>query len=172
MPGGKVKDADARIVQWLKEYANDNNVRTYFAMHSLTNPKTKRLGIEHLQIVLATDSNNVLVLNNLAWALNDEKDPKALEYAEKAYKLSSDNPAILDTLGWILIEQGNINRGLPMIQNAIVKMPESLDVRYHLGVGLMKSGNKAAARKEFEQVLASSKEFAKKEEIKGFLKQL
>ena len=169
---GKAKDADARVVQWLKEHADDNNVRMYFAMYSLANPKTKRFGIEQLQTVLARDSNNVMVLNNLAWALHEEKDPKSLEYAEKAYKLSSDNPAILDTLGWILVEQGDTNRGLPMIQNAIVKMPESLDVRYHLGVGLMKSGNKAAARKEFEQVLASNKEFVKKEEIKAFLKQL
>lgn len=169
---GKAKDADARVVQWLKEHAEDNNVRMYFAMYSLTNPKTKRFGIEQLQTVLARDSNNVMVLNNLAWALHEEKDPKSLEYAEKAYKLSSDNPAILDTLGWILVEQGDTNRGLPMIQNAIGKMPESLDVRYHLAVGLMKSGNKAAARKEFEQVLASNKEFVKKEEIKVFLKQL
>ena len=169
---GKTKDADARIGQWLKEHPEDNNVRMYFAMYSLTNPKTKQIGIEQLNAMLKNDANNVLVLNNLAWALNEEKDPKSLEYAERAYKVAPNNAAIMDTLGWILLEQGNVGRGLPLIQKAIIQMPETLDVRYHLGVGLMKSGNKTAARKEFEQILSSGKEFAKKDEIKSLLKQL
>lgn len=169
---GKAKDADARVNQWLKENPLDNNVRLYFAMHSLATQKTKQQGIEQLQIILKSDANNLLVLNNLAWALNEEKDPKSLEYAEKAYKLSSDNAAIMDTLGWILLEQGNVVRGLPLLQKAILQMPDSLDVRYHLGVGLMKSGNKALAKKEFEQILASGKAFEKKEEVKTLLKQL
>ena len=169
---GKAKDADVRVTQWLKEHAEDNNVRMYFAMYNLTNPKTKQIGIDQLQAMLKNDGNNVLVLNNLAWALNEDKNPKALEYAERAYKVASNNAAVMDTLGWILIEQGNTGRGLPLIQKAMIQMPESLDVRYHLGVGLMKSGNKTAARKEFEQIQSSGKEFPKKDEMKGLLKQL
>ena len=42
-------------------------------------------------------------LNNLATAYQQEKNPLALEYAEKAYKLAPDSPAVLDTLGWILV---------------------------------------------------------------------
>lgn len=169
---GKTKDADARIAQWLKEHADDNNVRMYFAMYNLANSKTKTIGIDQLQTMLKNDTNNVLVLNNLAWALNEEKDPKSLELAERAYKIAPNSAAVMDTLGWILMEQGNIARGLPLIQKAIIQMPESPDVRYHLGIGLMKSGNKPAARKEFEQILSSNKEFAKKEEMKSLLKQL
>ena len=169
---GKTKEADARVAQWLKEHADDNNVRMYFAMYNLTNSKTKQIGMDQLKAILKIDTNNALALNNLAWALNEEKDPQALEYAERAYKVAPNNAAVMDTLGWILLEQGNIERGLPLIQKAIIQMPESLDVRYHLGVGLMKSGNKPAARKEFEKIQSSGKEFAKKEEIKGLLKQL
>ncbi|MES2048813.1 MAG: XrtA/PEP-CTERM system TPR-repeat protein PrsT [Pseudomonadota bacterium] len=169
---GKTKEADARINQWLKENPLDNNVRLYFAMYNMATQKTKQAGIEQLQIILKNDANNLVVLNNLAWALSEEKDPKSLEYAEKAYKLSSDSPAIMDTLGWILLEQGNIVRGLPLVQKAMAQMPDSLDVRYHVAVGLMKSGNKAMAKKEFEQILASGKAFEKKEEVKTLLKQL
>lgn len=169
---GKAKEADARIMQWLKEHPDDNNVRLYFATYSLANQKTRKTGIEQLQIILKSDGDNLVVLNNLAWALGEEKDPKSLEYAEKAYKLSATSPAIIDTLGWILIEQGNFNRGLPLIQKASAQMPESLDIRYHLGVALMKSGNKVEARKEFEKILVSGKDFAKKEDIKALLKQL
>lgn len=169
---GKTKDADARIVQWLKEHPEDNNARMYFAMHSLATQKSKQAGIEQLQIILKNDANNVMVLNNLAWAYSEEKDPRSLEYAEKAYKLAGENPAIMDTLGWILVEQGNIVRGLPLIQKANAQMPDTLDVKYHLAVGLMKSGDKVKAKKEFEQILATGKDFAKKEEVKTFLKQL
>lgn len=169
---GKTKDADVRITQWLKENPDDKNVRMYFAMSNLANQKTKQSGIAQLQIILKTDANNVMVLNNLAWAYGEEKDPKSLEYAEKAYKLAADNPAIMDTLGWILIEQGNVVRGLPLVQKASVQMPDTPDVRYHLAVGLMKSGDKLKAKKEFEQLLANGKDFAKKEEVKTLLKQL
>ena len=169
---GKLKDADARLVQWLKEHPEDNSARTYFAMHNLATPKTKQLGIEQLQIVLKSDANNVMVLNNLAWAYYEEKDARALDLAEKAYKLAGKNPAIMDTLGWILVEQGNVTRGLPLIQDASAQTPETLDIRYHLAVGLMKSGDKVKAKKEFEYILATGKEFAKKEDVKAFLKQL
>lgn len=169
---GKAKDADTRIIQWLKENPLDNNARMYFAMYNLTTQKNKPAGIEQLQIILKNDPNNLMVLNNLAWTLSETKDPKSLEYAEKASKLSPDNPEIMDTLGWILIDQGNTSRGLPLIQKAIAQMPDSLDVRYHLAVGLMKSGSKALAKKEFEQILASGKEFEKKEDVKTLLKQL
>jgi tetratricopeptide (TPR) repeat protein len=38
------------------------------------------------------------VLNNMAWVAGQLKDPKAIEYAEKANKLAPDQPALLDTL--------------------------------------------------------------------------
>lgn len=169
---GKSKEADIRLLQWLKEHPEDNNVRMYFAMHSLSTQKTKQAGIDQLHTILKNDANNVAALNNLAWAYSEEKDPKSLEYAEKAYKISGDNPAIMDTLGWILVERGNIARGLPLIQKAIAQMPETIEVRYHLAVGLMKSGDKVNAKKEFEQILATNKDFAKKEEVLTMLKQL
>lgn len=169
---GKAKDADARMLTWLKEHPEDNNTRMYFATFNLGTPKGKQSGIEQLQIVLKNEPNNVMVLNNLAWALGEEKDKRALEYAEKAFKLSGNNPAVMDTLGWILVEQGNVTRGLPLIQKASALVPDMLDIRYHLALALVKAGDKAQARKELEQLLATGKGFAKSEEVKGLLKQL
>lgn len=169
---GKGKEADSRITHWIKEHPEDNNMRMYFAMYNLGTQKNKQAGVEQLQGILKNDPKNVMVLNNLAWAYGEDKDPRALEYAEKAYKLAGENPAIMDTLGWILVEQGNIVKGLPLIQKANSLMPDALDVRYHLALALVKSGDKIKARKELEQLLASGKGYAKIEEVRALLKQL
>jgi Tfp pilus assembly protein PilF len=78
----------------------------------------------------------------------------------------------MDTLGWILVEQGNTARGLPLLQSASTLAPEVADIRYHLALGLVKSGDKAKARKELEQLLATGKTFPDIEAARALLNQL
>jgi Tfp pilus assembly protein PilF len=47
------------------------------------------------------------------------KDKRATEIAERAYKLKPDNPAVADTLGWILVEQGSATRAVQVLQKAV-----------------------------------------------------
>ena len=72
----------------------------------------------------------------------------------------------------MLVEQGNITRGLPLLQKATTLAPEAAEIRYHFVLGLVKSGDKAKARKELEQLLATGKTFSGIEEAKALLKQL
>lgn len=168
---GKNKEADSRMTQWLKDHPADAATRLYLA-GTLLAAKQSKAAVEQYQIILRQDPNYVPALNNLAWLLHQEKDPHALEYAEQAYRLKPDNAAILDTLGWILVEQGNVNRGLPLLQKAASLAPDAAVIRYHLAVGLMKSGDKAKAKKELEQLLASGKSFSQVEEARALLKSL
>lgn len=168
---GKDKEADSRVVQWLKDHPADTSTRMYFGTVSLLNQQSKA-AIEQFQAILEKDPKNVNALNNLALAYQQEKNPHALEYAEKAYQLTTDNPAILDTLGWLLVEQGNTSRGVPLLQKAAALAPQTPEVRYHFAVGLLKSGDKAAARKELEQLVASGKNFSSLDDAKALLKQL
>ena len=128
--------------------------------------------IEQYKFIVQQHPKNAPALNNLAMAYQQEKDPLALQYAEKAYEVAPENPAILDTVGWILVEQGNISRGLPFLQKATSLMPEVPAIRYHLAYGLAKSGDKIKARKELEQALASGKHFADIDEARALLKQI
>ena len=168
---GKGKVADTRLSQWLKEHPTDEPTRMYQAGIYLAG-KQNKAAIEQYQAVLQQNSKNIPALNNLAWLYQQEKDPRALEYAEKANQLAPDNPAVLDTLGWMLVEQGNTTRGLPLLQKAASAAPEAASIRYHLVLGLVKSGDKAKARKELEQLLATGKTFPQIEEAKTLLKQL
>ena len=102
---------------------------------------------------------NAAVLNNLAWVYYEQGDARALEYAEKAYNLMPDQAPIIDTLGWILVQKGQVKRGVELLQAAVAKAPTSLDIRYHLAAGLEKAGRRDDARKELERVLKSNENF-------------
>lgn len=167
---GKSPDAEARLGHWLKDHPADTRVRMYLANYKLVSRQNKA-AIEQLQAVVKLEPQNALAVNNLAWALGEEKDPRALQYAEQAYKLAPENPAVLDTLGWMLAEKGDAARGLTLLQKASGLAPGSADIRYHYAQALVKTGDKAKARKEIEQLL-TNKGFAKAEEARALLKQL
>ena len=88
------------------------------------------------RILIATDGNNPLVLNNLAYAHNRMgNNAKALGYAMRALKLAPDNPSVMDTAGWLLVETGgDRNRALDLLRAAARKAPGNATIRTHLSV--------------------------------------
>ena len=116
--------------------------------------------------------DNVVVLNNLAWAYHQVKDPRALETAERAYKLKPDSASLSDTLGWILVEQGNTRRGLELLQKAVKAAPKVPEIRYHLAQAWLKAGDKSKARSELEALLSTDAKFPQRAEAEKLLDQL
>lgn len=168
---GRSKDASVRLTEWVKEHPLDVPTHLYLAGTYLA-AKQKKAAIEEFQTILRQDPKNAIVLNDLAWTYQQENDPRALEYAQQANQLSPDNPAILDTLGWILLEQGNFSQGLPLLQKANSLVPDDPVIHYHFVLALAKSGDKAKARKELEHLLATGRDFAQIGEARSLLKQL
>jgi putative PEP-CTERM system TPR-repeat lipoprotein len=168
---GKDKEADLRLTEWLKKHPDDLPIRMYLADTFLTEGKLAD-AVEQYQNVLKEQPKFAPALNNLATAYQHQKDPRALEYAEKAYQLATENPAVLDTLGWILVEQGDTARGLPLLQKAVSLAPQVGEIRYHFAVGLVKSGQKIKARQELEQLLANAKNTGNIDEVKALLIQV
>jgi putative PEP-CTERM system TPR-repeat lipoprotein len=168
---GRGKEATSRLIQWVKENPSDTPLRMYLAQVYLADGQTKS-AIEQYEAVLQQNPKYMPAMNNLATAYQQEKNPMAVEYAEKAYQIAPDNPAILDTLGWILIEQGNTARGLPLLQKAVSRAPEVEEIRYHFAAGLAKSGDKAKARTELETLMSSGRSFPSREEARALLKQM
>jgi putative PEP-CTERM system TPR-repeat lipoprotein len=168
---GKPKEADARVAAWLKAHPQDNAVRLHFATLNLSNNNSKG-AIEQLQTILKQDPKNVGALNNLAMAYHREKDERAVEYAEKALAGAPDNPAVMDTLGTILVDRGDIKRGLPYLEKAAAAAPNSVDIRYNLARAQAKAGDKENARKSLEEVIAKGGNSGKVDEAKALLKTL
>jgi len=168
---GKGKEAQARAAQWMKEHPDDQLVGMYVAEASLGRKEYKP-AIAILESVIKKNPNNAAALNNLAWAYQQEKDPRALTTAEQAFKLAGNNPGVMDTLGWMLVEQGNTARGVPLLQKASGLAPNAGEIGYHLAVALAKSGDKQGARKQLDQLLASGKPFAQADDARALLKTL
>lgn len=165
---GKVADAEARLLSFLKEHPRDQPTRLYLASSKLVRNDFKGAA-EQFEAVLKLDPKQVVALNDLAWSYLQMKDPRAPELAERAYKLADANPAVIDTLGWIYLSNGNASRALPLLRKAAGLAPRAEDIRFHLGVGLAKTGDKVNARKELEQLLAENKDYARRDEVKAML---
>jgi putative PEP-CTERM system TPR-repeat lipoprotein len=168
---GNGKQADTLMTQWLKDYPDDPQLPMYAAESSLARQQYK-VAISQFEAILKRQPKNLVAMNNLAWAYHKENDPRALPTAEQAYRLASDKPEIIDTLGWILVEQGNTTRGLPLLQKAVELAPAALDIRLHLGSGLLKAGDKPRARRELEQVVLSGAKLPQADEARTLLKLL
>lgn len=168
---GKPAEADTRVTGWLREHPGDIPTRLYLAASNLSQ-KQFHSAIAQYETVLQQEPQNVMALNDLAWLYMQVKDKRALATAERAHQLAADNPAVLDTLAWILLGQGEAARALPLLRKAATLAPDAAEIGYHLGAGLARTGDKRAARTELERVLASNREFASRAEARALLAQL
>lgn len=80
---------------------------------------------------LALSPNIAAALNNLAWIYYEQKNPKAIELARRAYQLAPNGPEILDTYGWILVEEGKVSEGLEILEKAKQLAPTNKEIGDH-----------------------------------------
>lgn len=81
-------------------------------------------------------SPSALVLNNLAFTKSrlGQKD-EALALALKALKIAPDNPSVMDTAGWLLVETGeDRDRGRQLLAAAARKSPDNAAIARHLAM--------------------------------------
>lgn len=100
--------------------------------------------------------------NNLAMLLvTHRKDKASLDRAAQVAQLLAGNeqPAMLDTLGWVKLQSGAVSEALPLLQKAAEKSPGSAEIHYHLGMAQLRSGDRAAARISLESALSGSPTF-------------
>jgi len=121
---------------------------------------------------IALQPGNAPLLNNLAWASAQVKDPQAITYAEQAHKIDPYSPAIQDTYGWLLVQKGDVTRGLPLLEQAAKSAPQVLTIRYNLARALVKAGRKDDARRELEFLKSQGSKFVNQGDVDTLLKQL
>jgi len=96
-----------------------------------------------------------VILNNLAWLYDNKRDPRARGVAERALRLAPASASIADTLGWILVKQGDSAGSVKYLQQASVNMPDNGTIQYHYAVALSKKGDADQARAVVQRVLVS-----------------
>ena len=153
--GNKRPEADAFVADWLKTHPKDVAVRLFdadIAMRSKDYPRATT----GYKALLEAKPNDPVLLNNLAWSLWEQKDAQALSYAEKAASLAPDSPAVTDTLGWMLVEQGQLKRGIALLEKASAAVPKQTEIALHLAKAQIKDGRKDAARATLEGVVKNA----------------
>ena len=85
--------------------------------------------------------------NDFAWfcALTGKELDQAAKVAELARAMSPDNPVVLDTLGWVYFRQGNYERALPLLKDAVRAKGTTPSRKYHYGMALAKPNRPGGA---------------------------
>ncbi len=108
---------------------------------------------------LEASPNQAYVINYLAysWIEKGIKIKKSLEMLEKANKLRSNDPYIIDSLGWALFKLKRYRESKDYLQSAVRLMPGDPVVNDHFGDVLWKNGKKIQARYYWNYVLSLEK---------------
>ena len=143
------------LQQHVRIYPDDQNGLQLLAGYFL---KIKELDLASDLYVrlLKLQPNNPVIWNNLATLFHQRGDKRALEYARKAYELAPDRAEIIDTLGWILVSEGDELEGVELLRKAVAASKDDKLIRYHYAVGLSKIGTENAnnnARKLLKTLL-------------------
>ncbi|MCP5249845.1 MAG: PEP-CTERM system TPR-repeat protein PrsT [Candidatus Accumulibacter sp.] len=168
---GNAAEADKFAEGWIKDHPKDARFRLYVA-EIATMRKDYAGAAKRYREMLEAQPNDPAVLNNMAWVAGQLKDPKAVEYAEKANKLAPNQPAILDTLGVLLVDKGDSARGLEQLKKALELSPQASQIRLNYARALIKTGQKGEARKELEQLAKLGDEFPAQAEVASLLQGL
>ncbi len=155
---GEQGSALQSLRQWVAKSPHDTKMYLLLGTASLQAGQTQE-AIKSYDTVLASDAHNVTALNNLAWLYRDSDRSKALDYAERAYKLVPERPEVMDTLGWLLIKNGDNQRALTILQSAVSIAPTMPEIRYHMAVALNAVGRKSEALLELDRLVKTDSEF-------------
>jgi putative PEP-CTERM system TPR-repeat lipoprotein len=165
---GRTAEGEARLKEWLKAHPSDLTTQLYLGEFYLQTGRNKDSAAVYERI-LAAQPSNIVALNNLAWCYHQMKDSRAMETAERAFKLKPDNPAVLDTLGWILVHNNDASRGVSLLRRAADMAAKSPEIKFHYAYALAATGEKRQAKELLERLLLDFPKFSLTNEASSLL---
>ena len=140
-------DGPARdlLDQALSESPQDSAL--LYARAMLSEQAGDLVGMESdLRDILAREPDNATALNALGYTLGNrtERYEEALELVSRALELQPGEPAILDSMGWILFKMGRTDEALDYLTRAFAKFPDP-EVAAHLGEVMWVLGDREGA---------------------------
>ncbi|WNZ55414.1 tetratricopeptide repeat protein [Microbulbifer sp. MKSA007] len=107
-----------------------------------------------LRNLLERNPDNATVLNALGYKLIEDKSrhTEAYQLISRALELEPEDPAIIDSMGWIEYRLGNHEAAEKYLRQAMEKLPDH-EIAAHLGEVLWVQGNREAAMKMWRKGL-------------------
>ena len=113
---------------------------------------------QHFLACIEMDEDHTAALNYLGymWAERGENLADAEKFVRRALRSEPDNAAYLDSLGWVLFQQGRYHEALDPLEQASRLVAGKADptIEEHLGDVLDKLGRRNEAIKAWERALA------------------
>jgi len=130
------------------------------ALHAATMQRIDVLERD-LSAILEMDPKHADALNAYGYTLADQTDryEESLAYIERALALKPDDPAVLDSMGWVQYRLGNLKEALSYLRRALDKMQDG-EIAAHLGEVLWALGQREAAWRVWEAALAEDPDHA------------
>ena len=157
------------LEQWLAREPSSWPIHDLLGQYYLGAGKAPRLAMQQFKAAIAQQPNDVVALNNLAWALNQAGDPGAEALAERAHELAPNDASVDDTLGWVLARAGKAAGAVDYLRQAAKLDPSDPNVQYHLAFALAKSGQGGEARQILDKILANGQPFDSRAEARQLL---
>ncbi len=154
---GEILRSQGRHAEAVEMYSralqqNPNDPDLLYA-RALAAEKVDRLDITEsdLKRVISSEPDNANALNALGYTLADrtERLQEALDYIKRAAKLVPDDPAILDSLGWVSYRLGNMQDAIKWLRKAFESL-EDAEIAAHYGEVLWKTNQKEEAERVWE----------------------
>ncbi|MBQ0759315.1 MAG: tetratricopeptide (TPR) repeat protein [Zhongshania sp.] len=108
-----------------------------------------------LQHIIDRDPNNATALNALGYSLanlSSSRLDEAEQLVKRALELEPDDPAIIDSYGWIMLLKGNINEAVAQLERAF-ELTQDHEIAAHLGEALWLIGDKLRAKTVWQEGL-------------------
>jgi tetratricopeptide (TPR) repeat protein len=151
---GRVDEALALLQLALERYPDHPGVRYQIALIQ-DKAGRSRESVRSFESLLKDRPEDASLLNALGYSLADrgEKLPRAETMIRKALEASPDNPAFLDSLGWVRFRRGDVPGAIPHLERAYRIFPDP-EIASHWGEALWVSGKQAEARALWARSLA------------------
>jgi len=141
------------VQQALEQFPDDLNLLYTRAMLAEKRDDLDLLE-QDLRFILEREPDNSMALNALGYTLADRttRYDEAKALIEQALRLDPQDPAILDSLGWVNYRLGNLDEAERLLRQALARFPDH-EVAAHLGEVLWARGKQREARKVWANAL-------------------
>ncbi len=164
---GRVDAGASVLTEWVSQHEEDFAAAQQLSEIQIATGKYEA-AVVTLEKLLKRKPYDAVALNNLAWLYQQKGDKLMTVTARRAYVLNP-NAQTADTLGWILVTNGDAVNGVALLRQAATEASNDPRVIYHYAVALKDTGAKEEAMKQLNIVVGVKGDFKEKAEAQKLL---